>query len=94
MIQDARQTLANDMLTIFQGPVWLAVFAAIFLIFALGGCRVLLKSGFHPLVGLLLFVPIVNLAVFLFLAFTRWPVEREPLAPRSVGDSAHPVGRR
>jgi hypothetical protein len=43
------------------------------------------------LVGLLFFVPIVNLFVFLFLAFSPWPVQRELRSLRGVQGTARKV---
>ena len=64
------------------------------LVFVLAGCRVFSKAGFHPLVGLLLFVPIVNLFVFLFLAFSHWPIQRELRALRGVQETARQVDQQ
>lgn len=35
------------------------------------------KAGFHPAMGCLMFLPIVNLVMMFILAFTEWPIERE-----------------
>lgn len=35
------------------------------------------KAGFHPAMGCLMFIPIVNLVMMFILAFTEWPIERE-----------------
>ncbi len=35
------------------------------------------KAGFHPALSLLTLIPIVNIAVIYFLAFTEWPSLRQ-----------------
>jgi len=40
-------------------------------------CRIFGKTGYPWALGLLMFVPIANLVMFLVLAFSTWPIERE-----------------
>ena len=35
------------------------------------------KAGYHPAMGCLMFVPIINLVMMFVLAFSEWPVERD-----------------
>jgi hypothetical protein len=35
------------------------------------------KAGFSKLMALLMFIPILNFFVFLYFAFTEWPIERQ-----------------
>jgi hypothetical protein len=35
------------------------------------------KAGYHPAMGCLMFVPIVNLVMMFVLAFSEWPIERD-----------------
>lgn len=35
------------------------------------------KAGFHPALGCLMFLPLVNEAMTYVLAFSEWPIERE-----------------
>jgi len=35
------------------------------------------KAGFHPAMGCLMFVPLVNIVMMFILAFSEWPIERE-----------------
>ena len=51
--------------------------AATALVFLLGSCRIFARTGRHAGLGILMFVPGVNLLMYLFLAFGRWPAERE-----------------
>lgn len=44
--------------------------------------RIFSKAGFSGVLGLLMLVPLVNLFMILFLAFSEWPIERENRALR------------
>ncbi len=35
------------------------------------------KAGYHPAMGCLMFIPLVNVVMLFVLAFGEWPVERE-----------------
>jgi uncharacterized membrane protein len=35
------------------------------------------KAGYHPAMGCLMFLPIVNIVMLFVLAFSDWPIERE-----------------
>lgn len=35
------------------------------------------KAGFHPAMGCLMFIPLVNVVMMFVLAFAEWPIERE-----------------
>jgi CDP-diglyceride synthetase len=35
------------------------------------------KAGYHPAMGCLMFIPLVNLVMMFILAFTEWPIELE-----------------
>jgi hypothetical protein len=35
------------------------------------------KAGFHPAMGCLMFLPLVNVVMLFVLAFIEWPIERE-----------------
>ncbi len=39
--------------------------------------RIFSKAGFPGALGLLMLVPLVNLAMMCFLAFARWPVQQQ-----------------
>jgi hypothetical protein len=91
MNKESMPQFVQDTLAAFQDPMWQAILGATILIFVLAGSRLFAKAGYHPLVGLLLFVPVVNVAVFLFLAFSRWPIERELRALRGVQGTARKV---
>ena len=50
--------------------------------------RIFSKTGHSGALGLLMFVPFVNLIVLLYLAFSEWPIERH-LAQLYAQRSAH-----
>ncbi len=35
------------------------------------------KTGHHPLLSLLIVIPLINIAFIFFLAFSEWPIEHE-----------------
>ena len=39
--------------------------------------RIFAKAGYSGALGLLMFVPFVNIIVLLVLAFARWPIQKE-----------------
>lgn len=51
------------------------------------------KAGYSGWLTLLMFVPIVNLGTFLFLAFSDWPVHQELRRLRERLGSAGPASR-
>lgn len=65
----------------FLGPygsiVMVALLAITYLIMAIAMYQFLKKSGLTPWVAILMLVPVVNLGVALWAAFTSWPILRE-----------------
>lgn len=51
----------------------LATIAVFAVLFVWPTCRIIGKTGFHPLLGLLVLVPVANIGLLLFLAFADWP---------------------
>jgi hypothetical protein len=43
------------------------------------------KAGFHPAMGCLMFLPLVNVIMLFILAFTEWPLERDLRESRTAG---------
>ncbi len=35
------------------------------------------KAGYHPAMGCLMFLPLVNVVMLFVLAFSEWPIERK-----------------
>jgi len=56
------------------GPLMMLVFAALIIV---PFWFIFKKAGYPPWLGLLMGVPIVNLAMLYFLAFSDWPRLRE-----------------
>jgi hypothetical protein len=46
-------------------------------LFGLIWWRIFSKTGHHGSLGLLMFVPFVNLIMICVLAFAKWPIQRE-----------------
>ena len=82
-----QQTLTAAM----HDPLWRGVAGVTALIFVLASLRLCSKAGFHSLFGLLLLVPVLNLFIFLFMAFSPWPIERELRELRTVQSKARRV---
>ncbi len=57
--------------------VIIAVAAVISIMLMLPWFFIYKKAGFHPAMGCLMFVPLVNLVMMFILAFSEWPIERE-----------------
>jgi hypothetical protein len=82
-----QQTLVAAM----HDPLWQGVAGITAMIFVLASLRLCSKAGYHSLFGLLLLVPGLNLFIFLFMAFSRWPIERELRQLRNVQQAARRV---
>ena len=59
------------------GIVALALLVVTYIVLAIAFWQFLKKAGLTPMVALLMLVPVVNLGVALWAAFTEWPVNRE-----------------
>lgn len=51
--------------------------------------RIFSKTGNSGALSLLMFVPLVNLVMLLYLAFSEWPIEREVQALRTQQSYGH-----
>lgn len=56
------------------GPLMMLIFAALVVI---PFWTIFRKAGYSPWLGLLMVVPIVNLVMLYFLAFSRWPTVQD-----------------
>lgn len=61
-------------------------------VLAIAFWQFLRKAGFTPALGLLMLVPLVNLGVALWLAFTEWPLTRELERTKLVAASLGATG--
>ncbi len=43
--------------------------------------RIFRRAGFSPGLGLLMFIPLLNIFVFLVFAYHEWPIERDLRTP-------------
>jgi hypothetical protein len=57
--------------------------------------RIAGKAGFNPWLGLLMLVPVLNLAFLGWLAFAEWPLERRAsrVGDERAGNDDHRDGR-
>ncbi|MGD9109544.1 MAG: hypothetical protein PVG93_01265 [Phycisphaerales bacterium] len=62
--------IAAAAFTIFLGLVVTIVTALIF-------CKIFHKAGFHWALGLLMVVPVANVIMPFYLAFSDWPIQKE-----------------
>lgn len=57
---------------------------ALALLYLLVWWRILSRAGFPGALALLMFMPVVNVGLWMFLAFAPWPARRELRALRKV----------
>lgn len=55
--------------------------------------NILARAGYPGALALLVFVPLVNLALLLWFAFARWPALRRPEPPPPSAAGADPFRR-
>jgi uncharacterized membrane protein len=67
----------NDNVLPFLPLVLIVFIAVLALVAMIPWFFIYKKAGFHPAMGCLMFVPIVNLVMMFILAFIEWPIERE-----------------
>ena len=65
------------------GLAEILVLAAVLAVFAWPGWQICKKTGNSGLLGIGLLIPMVNIAIWLYLAFSEWPIERELKALRA-----------
>ena len=58
------------------GPAELIIIVMLGFLIIWPTCRIVGKAGFPPLLGLLIVVPLGNIVLLLFLAFSDWPALR------------------
>ena len=61
----------------FGGMIGIALLVITYAVLAFAFWQFLSKAGLTPVVSLLMLVPVVNLGVALWAAFTEWPALRE-----------------
>lgn len=58
-----------------EGSMYTLMMLGLALLVVVGWWRILSRVGYPGFLGLLLFVPIVNIVVFLLFAYLPWPIE-------------------
>ena len=59
------------------GPIEITIILLVGILPVIAFWKIFAKAGYPGALGLLLLVPLVNLVMFFFLAFSQWPVLRE-----------------
>jgi len=57
--------------------VFLVFILALFVLMIIIWCRIFEKAGYYPAIGLLMLIPLVNIAMLFVLAFSRWPIYKK-----------------
>jgi len=73
-----------------QGRFTLVLFTAAAVLAVAGALwwRIFRKAGFHGALGLLMLVPLVNVAMLILFALRPWPIEGEPKRMRAGGSES------
>jgi hypothetical protein len=71
-----------------------ALAVALVLAYVLAWWRILARAGFPGALAVLMWIPPVALAIFLFVAFAPWPARRELHALRKVQRVVHQAEKR
>jgi hypothetical protein len=56
-------------------PFYLAFAILVAAVYAYGWARIFARAGWPPAMGFLMLVPVANVALFILLAFGRWPLQ-------------------
>ena len=77
-----------------EGNAWLGFLPLLLILFffipaLIGWIRIFSRVGWPAWLGVLLFVPVVNLVVFLLFAFKEWPIEQRLRSVAQVGTSVN-----
>jgi hypothetical protein len=57
------------------GIIGIILYLAMIAFFIYCYCRIAGRAGYSPWAGLLMLVPLVNIILIFYFAFTTWPVE-------------------
>jgi hypothetical protein len=72
-------------LAIIPMVIILLVYLVAIIITVVAFCKIFAKAGYSWALGLLMFIPIANLVMFLVLAFSEWPILKELRALKQSG---------
>lgn len=70
------------------GIVFVLVLALYVVAILLPACRICIKAGYPSWAGVFALVPLLNLALLWFVAFSEWPLERQLAALRAQSEHA------
>jgi len=82
MNSDAGTNAAASALAAF-GLVWLLVCIGAVILSIVINWRIAEKAGFSGVASLLMLIPLVNIFVVLYFAFTEWPIEQQLRAAKA-----------
>lgn len=82
MNTDAGTNAAASALAAF-GLVWVLVCIGAIILSLVINWRIAEKAGFSGVASLLMLIPLVNIFVVLYFAFTEWPIEAQLRAART-----------
>ena len=67
----------------FAGVFGFIVWAAVLVYTLVCAWTIAKKAGYEPWYGILMIVPILNLVLLYFFAFTEWPAEKQWKQPKT-----------
>ena len=57
--------------------IWLLVICAVVVLTVVAYWRIATKAGYNGVLSLLMLVPLANIILLIYFAFTDWPIEQE-----------------
>ncbi len=84
--QTQQLTAALGTFSLIAGLIGLAFFV----LFIIAYWKIFSKAGYSGALSLLLLIPIANIIIILYLAFSKWPVLQELEALRARGSGQYP----
>ncbi len=71
---------------VLPGIIELAIVSLFTFLFVLPFWKIFSKAGYSPWLSLIVLVPLANILLLFFLAFSEWPVHREISLLKGHGD--------
>jgi len=90
MLADSDSDAAGTAFGIFAGlwAIWAIVCLGLIILGIVINWRIAEQAGFQGIASLLMLIPLVNLVVMLYFAFSEWPVTRALREARAAGGGA------
>ncbi len=60
-----------------QTLVELMVSLCVLAIVLVGGCKICARAGYPAILGAVFLLPFLNFALWVYLAFAKWPIQKE-----------------